>query len=90
MLVGYEGMLKKVVCKEIKGSLISHLFQYTHSGMYKHAQSVEHSHVKVKVRSYIAQYQVLMTANALHTLHPWQTCSSNDLSTALGSIQPYV
>ena len=58
--------------------------------MYKHAQSLENTHVKVKVSSYIAQYPVLMIANALHTLHPWQTCSSNDLSTALGSIQPYI
>ena len=58
--------------------------------LHKHAQSLEHTHVKVKVSSFIAQYPVLMTANALHILRPWQICSSNDLSTALGSIQPYI
>ena len=31
-----------------------------------------------------------MTVNALQILCPWQTCSINDLSTALGSIQPYI
>ena len=80
----------KNVCREIKRSLISHLFQYTHAGVHKHAQSLEHAHVKVKVSSYIARYPVLMTVNALHILCPWQTCSINDLSTALGNIQPYI
>ena len=60
----------------------------THAGVHKHAQSLVHTHVKVS--SYIARYPVLMTVNALHILCPWQTCSINDLSTALGSIQPCI
>ena len=46
---------------------MSHLFQNTHAGVHKHAQSLVYTHVKVKVNSDIGLYLVLMTANALQT-----------------------
>ena len=88
MFVGYE----KDVCREIKWSPISHLFQYIiHTFWRAQTRAISCTHAcKGKGKFLYSAVSRPHDCKSLHTLRPWQICSINDLSTGLGCIQPYI